>query len=80
MLPRVYCAHGASEFMICEIGHTCLDLWCHHLAPTRGLVAQMVEHHTGVVEVWVRFPPKSWNFFLEFQDPYTSVIGLIDVI
>ena len=35
-----------------------------HLAP-RGLVAQLVEHHTGVVEVWVRFPPKSWNFFCE---------------
>ena len=44
----------------------------------RGLVAQMVEHHTGVVEVWVRFPPKSWNVSQEkFQDPYTSVIGLI---
>ena len=27
----------------------------HHLAPS-GSVAQLVEHHTGVVEVWVRFP------------------------
>ena len=33
----------------------------HHLAP-RGLVAQLVEHHTGVAEVCVRFPPKSWFF------------------
>ena len=48
----------------------------HHLAP-KGLVAQLVEHHTGVVEVWVRFPPKSWNFLKKFQDLYTSVIGLI---
>ena len=34
------------------------------LSGLRGLVAQLVEHHTGYVEVWVRFPPKCWNFSL----------------
>ena len=42
----------------------------HHPAP-KGLVAHLVEHHTGVVKV-----PKFWNFIFQdkSQDMYTSLI------
>ena len=39
-----------------------------------GLIAQLVEHHTGDMRLWVRFPLKSWDFLLgkRYWDLYTS--------
>ena len=55
--------------MMLPLWHSATSSSCHaqsskgpflptHLAP-KGLVAQVVEHHTGDVSVWVRSPLKS---------------------
>ena len=43
----------------------------YHLAP-KGLVAQLVEHHTGDVSVWIWSSLRSWDFFHE-----KKILGLL---
>ena len=44
--------------MLCGAGYR-IVIGTHIITLPAGLVAQLVEQHTGDVKVWVRFPPKS---------------------